>query len=60
MDDNDFDYLKSKMKDEGFHYCFKSYSRFEHIKDEEFHKLRLEYLDAAKKLEEYILSKTSD
>jgi len=48
--------LQYRMKEEGFHYCFVHYSRFEEIKDEKFHQLRLKYLEAAKNLEEYINS----
>lgn len=40
--------------DEDFSYCFDGYSRWEDLKDEKFHELRQNYLDAAKKLEEYI------
>ena len=40
----DAEYLSIKIRDEGFHYCFKHYSRFEDIDDEEFHKLRKYYL----------------
>ncbi len=50
----DAEYLKVKIRDEGFHYCFKHYSRFEDIEDKEFHKLRTYYLQYAKLLEEYI------
>lgn len=49
--------LKYRMNKEGFHYCFKFYSDFEEIEDEEFHKLRKQYLESAKKLENYINSK---
>ena len=52
-----WEYLNSKMKNEGFHYCFKHYSDFKEIEDVEFHKLRLEYLESADKLEKYIKSK---
>ncbi len=48
---------KYRIKEEGFHYCFKSYSSWDEIKDEEFHKLREAYLDSAKALEEYINEK---
>jgi len=30
-----------RMNNEGFEYCFKQYSSFSEIKDEEFHNLRL-------------------
>ena len=54
MEENDFTYLKSKMNQEGFHYCFMHYSSFEDIEDPEFHKLRLAYIEAAKQLNHYI------
>jgi hypothetical protein len=50
-------YLYAKMRDEGFHYCFKHFSSFEEIEDEEFHKLRKQYLEAAELLEKYIQNK---
>lgn len=46
-----------RTQQEGFHYCFEHYSNWEEIKDEEFHKLRNEYLKSAKTLEEYIKNK---
>lgn len=51
---NDWEYVQYKMEEEGFDYCFKHYSNFQDIKDEEFHKLRLEYLAASEKLEKYV------
>jgi hypothetical protein len=53
----DFEYVYWRMKQEGFHYCFKHYSSFNEIKDETFHQLRKAYLDAADILEEYINKK---
>ena len=53
----DYQMVKYRMKAEGFHYCFKHYSSFKEIEDEEFHKLRLKYLKSAKKLEEYVNNK---
>lgn len=46
-----------RMKEEGFHYCFKHYSNWDEIKDNEFHKLRNQYLESANKLEQYVNSK---
>jgi len=54
----DFQYLKAKMRDEGFHYCFKHYSSFEDIRDKEFHRLRSKYLKWANRLEEYVNEKS--
>jgi hypothetical protein len=53
----DWQYLSAKIRDEGFHYCFKHYSSFEEIKCERFHQLRLDYLKSAKELEDYINKK---
>jgi hypothetical protein len=50
-------YLHAKIRDEGFHYCFKHFSDFEEIEDEEFHKLRNQYLETAELLEKYIKNK---
>ena len=51
--------VKYRMREEGFDYCFRSYSFFEEIEDEEFHKLRLKYIKTAKKLETYIKEKVN-
>lgn len=50
--------LQYRIKAEGFHYCFDGYSSWKEIEDEEFHQLRLNYLKAAKLLEEYINNKS--
>jgi hypothetical protein len=49
--------VKYRMEEEGFHYCFKHYSRFDEIKDIEFHRLRLNYLESSELLEKYINDK---
>ena len=49
--------VRYRMDDEGIDYCFESYSKFEEIKDEEFHKLRLEFLESMKKIREYVKDK---
>ena len=56
----DFADLRSRMNQEGFHYCFKHYSSFKEIDDQEFHKLRKAYLSAAEKLEKYIVDKAEE
>ena len=56
----EWEYVYIKMIDEGFHYCFKHYSSFEDIKDEEFHRLRTNYLKSANDLEEYIKNKYNE
>lgn len=52
--------ISYRIKEEGFHYCFENYSTWSEIKDEQFHKLRLEYLETAKLLKEYIDFKLDD
>lgn len=52
-----WEYVQNKMENEGFHYCFKHYSRFEEIKDKKFHELRENYLKSSKLLEDYINNK---
>ena len=46
-----------RMDNEGIDYCFENYSSFEEIEDEEFHKLRLEFLESMKKIREYVKDK---
>ena len=46
-----------RMKTEGMDYCFEHYSSFEEIKDEEFHKLRLDLIDNMKKIRKYVENK---
>ena len=36
--------VQYRMDEEGFDYCFESYSNWDEIKDEEFHRLRLGFL----------------
>ena len=52
--------VQCKIGDEGLHNCFASYSDWEDIKDEEFHRLRLNYLQSAKQLEDYIDDKNKE
>lgn len=53
----DWEYVKNKMKNEGFHYCFIHYSRFEEIEDEKFHEIRKRYIETARELEKYVDNK---
>lgn len=57
---DNFKCCEYRMKEEGFHYCFEGYSDFKEIEDEEFHKLRLEYLSSAKSLENYVKEKAKE
>jgi len=55
-----FEDVAYRIKDEGFHYCFNGYSSWTNIKDEEFHKLRNQYLESIEKLKNYINEKTKE
>jgi len=46
-----------RMREEGIDYCFEHYSSFKEIEDEEFHKLKMEFLDSMKKIREYVKDK---
>ena len=52
--------VQYRIDDEGFDYCFESYSSWDEIKDEEFHRLRLGFLQHMKELREYIDSKVEE
>lgn len=54
MNNEDKKYVLSKINQEGFHYCFESYSDFKEVKDEEFHRLRLAYLKSVKDMQDYL------
>jgi len=54
---DNFQYVRAKMRDEGFDYCFRHYSSFEEVEDEKFHSLRESYIKIAEELEEYVKSK---
>jgi hypothetical protein len=47
-------YIRDKINQEGFHYTFAYYSNFPEVKDKHFHKLRKEYVRAAKTLSKYL------
>ena len=50
------DYVYSRIDNQGFHYCFANYSKFDDVADAKFHELRQAYLESAQKLENYILA----
>mgnify|MGYP007017515019 FL=1 len=59
IEDNleNFKAVQYRMGNEGMDYCFEHYSSFEEIQAEEFHKLRLEFLEVTKKLKSYVENK---
>lgn len=48
------EYVRDKIETEGFDYAFRMYSEFESVKDEEFHRLRKAYVEAAEALDAYL------
>ena len=46
--------LHHKIQNEGFDYCFRHYSSWEEIQNEEFQKLRKEYVETSQKFENFI------
>lgn len=48
------EYVADTVAWEGFHYAFMCYSDFRDVKDEEFHKLRTAYIEAASNLSKYL------
>ena len=52
--------VRYRMDAEGFHYCFKHYSSFEDVDDDEFHKLRNMYLQVSEALETYVHNKIEE
>ena len=54
MTAKELDLVRWRVTEEGSDYTFRHYSHWEEIKDEEFHALRKNYLDAAKSLVEYL------
>jgi hypothetical protein len=59
LEDNldNFKAVKYRMNNEGIDYCFNGYSNWDEIEDEEFHKLKQEFLDSMKKIRSYVENK---
>ena len=49
--------VRYRMDSEGMEYCFKSYSSFEEIEDEDFHKLRKELLEKMREMRTFVTEK---
>jgi hypothetical protein len=52
--------VEYRMDNEGMDYCFEHYSSFKEIKDEEFHRLRNNFLTSMKEIREYIENKIKE
>jgi len=57
---DNFRLVQYRMGNEGIDYCFKHYSSFSEIEDEEFHKLRKEFLESMDKLTSYVENKIDE
>jgi hypothetical protein len=53
----DWQMVQYRMDNEGLEYCFKHYSSFDEIKNEEFHKLREELLESMEKMRTFVEEK---
>jgi len=49
--------VQYRIREEGMDYCFKHYSDWLEIDDENFHKLKKDYLDITRKLKNLINNK---
>lgn len=54
MKPKEIDYVRQTIEQEGFDYTFTGYSSFKGINDSEFHKLRIQYCEATKRLKAYL------
>lgn len=54
MNGRELNDVRDRVDQEGFDYCFCSYSDFPEIKDTEFQVLRTSYVKAAEALKEYL------
>jgi hypothetical protein len=52
--------VRYRMENEGIDYCFEHYSHWDEIKDEEFHRLRLGFLQYMKEIREYVDKKVDE
>lgn len=52
--------VQYRMDNEGIGYCFKHYSNFKDVKDDEFHRIRLKFLSVLDELEKYVENKIEE
>jgi len=52
--------VRYRMDEEGFDYCFESYSDWNEIEDDEFHRLRKKFLRDMKELRSYVNNKVNE
>jgi len=56
----DWEAVNYRMREEGIDYCFEHYSNWDEIQDEEFHRLRLGFLQYMKEIREYVDKKIEE
>ena len=56
----EFRMVQYRMDNEGFEYCFLSYSSFPEVKDEKFHQLRKELIEKIKEMRQYVEDKCDE
>lgn len=54
MTPTEIDTVRGKIENEGFDYCFTGYSDWQDVRDEEFHRLRLAYVNARKAFADFL------
>jgi len=54
MTGQELDYVRDIVGQEGFDYAFCDYSDFKEVKDDEFHRLRKAYVNAAEALKKFL------
>lgn len=55
----DWQNVQYRIDAEGFAYCFDGYSNWEEIQDQEFHRLRKEFLRTMEELRNYVDNKAN-
>jgi hypothetical protein len=56
----DWEAVNYRMREEGIDYCFERYSNWDEIQDDEFHRLRLGFLQYMKEIREYVNKKIEE
>jgi hypothetical protein len=52
--------VRYRIEDEGMEYCFRHYSSFSDIEDEEFHRLRLNLIQLMDQMEQFVENKITE
>jgi hypothetical protein len=52
--------VRYRIEDEGMEYCFRHYSSFSDIEDEEFHRLRLNLIQLMDQIEQFVENKITE